>query len=967
MRTPVSRGGGPAVKLQSTLERFLVRPSTVPRPLTVQASAPPSDATTAVVIGAEARGGGVSLRRRAEFERRASPRRGEVASSASRPTAAPTPRVSCKYYFAGYCKDGDRCRYVHDDGVSGPHHHALLSPREVVAPTSASTTGSPHGTGIASSRVESILPWMPPRHASGDDLSGIAASLLLAAAPHDRPLPRTASTRMPRPLAMRNRVVLPWCHASRATTTTTRATTRVGSGPAAPRTSLAWNSAVSILRQASRHVQEPSDVTDVISSIADAVGGSGAFESGEALEAVLSRFMVPEASQHWVTRVFPWMCEELADAPRWFGHVTSCLPAVDTTTTTYDRPSPSSLVSQLGEHTTWRSTSPAAAASSTSCCSRESFPAGEVPVLKKGEEGSLELTMRQCCVLLIGAFFGIFPDRHFNDTYVYQIVAPPDTPAVEDPSAADDRFVECQMPSFSLFRLMNAGNSNARHKLWCLLEYFSVRYDVACATRQQGTTRPLSDTAVVKYTRCIAAAGHTDVSLFHKASGQAVETAATLAARQSSRHRSLPLPPWRVASHGDTPSIPLCPVVIDDLGVIESMGSALHADFANRVIGGGVLGHGCVQEEIRFVISPELLVSRLFCEDLRADEAILMQGAVTYSTYTGYASSFRYNGKAPSHSLPEFFLARSSLVTGAVDVASRAPPPRTDMVDSHVVAYDAVEFKSMRQGAAAQFEPFWVYREALKAYTAVKGPCEGSFTRDCPYPDRFATGNWGCGAFGGDLHLKFLLQWAATSAGLAHRDTASLGRTKHRPGMTYFTFQVPGLQEELLWLEHAVQSRELRADALFQFILTSAVKHTQVCREFYNTLARDTGDVTRIRRRDTAHKSPSYFHTAAELLSMTPLPVAVELGTTAFTAARVGTYATTTSVATHGTAASAMHSLLDTLDDDGTTSLTRRQPSTSLPRSSSVPTSRSAETGGLVRKRVRSPTTTAADDVFIID
>ena len=34
----------------------------------------------------------------------------------------------------------------------------------------------------------------------------------------------------------------------------------------------------------------------------------------------------------------------------------------------------------------------------------------------------------------------------------------------------------------------------------------------------------------------------------------------------------------------------------------------LQVDFANKFIGGGVLGHGAVQEEIRFLICPELLV-----------------------------------------------------------------------------------------------------------------------------------------------------------------------------------------------------------------------------------------------------------------------------------------------------------------------------------------------------------------------
>ena len=49
-------------------------------------------------------------------------------------------------------------------------------------------------------------------------------------------------------------------------------------------------------------------------------------------------------------------------------------------------------------------------------------------------------------------------------------------------------------------------------------------------------------------------------------------------------------------------------------------------DFANKLVGGGVLGFGCVQEEIRFVICPELLISRLFTEALNSNECLRITG-----------------------------------------------------------------------------------------------------------------------------------------------------------------------------------------------------------------------------------------------------------------------------------------------------------------------------------------------------
>ena len=56
-------------------------------------------------------------------------------------------------------------------------------------------------------------------------------------------------------------------------------------------------------------------------------------------------------------------------------------------------------------------------------------------------------------------------------------------------------------------------------------------------------------------------------------------------------------------------------------------------DFANKSIGGGVLGYGCLQEEIRFLISPELIVTRLFTEELDSNEVVEITGAEMYSTY----------------------------------------------------------------------------------------------------------------------------------------------------------------------------------------------------------------------------------------------------------------------------------------------------------------------------------------------
>lgn len=63
--------------------------------------------------------------------------------------------------------------------------------------------------------------------------------------------------------------------------------------------------------------------------------------------------------------------------------------------------------------------------------------------------------------------------------------------------------------------------------------------------------------------------------------------------------------------------------------------SALQVDFANRKVGGGVLRDGCVQEEILFVLYPELICSRLFTEALEDDEALLITGVERFNQSEG--------------------------------------------------------------------------------------------------------------------------------------------------------------------------------------------------------------------------------------------------------------------------------------------------------------------------------------------
>ncbi|KAG7267659.1 hypothetical protein CRUP_002027, partial [Coryphaenoides rupestris] len=156
-----------------------------------------------------------------------------------------------------------------------------------------------------------------------------------------------------------------------------------------------------------------------------------------------------------------------------------------------------------------------------------------------------------------------------------------------------------------------------------------------------------------------------------------------------------------------------------------------------------VTSSGLVQEEIRFLINPELIVSRLFTEALGPDECLIITGAEQYSNYTGYSQSYKWSGCHKDSLLRDNWQRRCT----------------------EIVAIDALQFRSFLE----QFQPAKVNRELNKAYCGFARPGVKS---ECL--SAVATGNWGCGVFGGDTRLKALLQMLA--AAQAGRDVA------------YFTF-----------------------------------------------------------------------------------------------------------------------------------------------------------------------------------
>jgi poly(ADP-ribose) glycohydrolase len=138
-----------------------------------------------------------------------------------------------------------------------------------------------------------------------------------------------------------------------------------------------------------------------------------------------------------------------------------------------------------------------------------------------------------------------------------------------------------------------------------------------------------------------------------------------------------------------------------------------------------------VQEEIRFAVSPELLFGMLLSPRMREGEAIVLRGAERFSRTRGYGASLAFAGR--------------------FDDASPRAADGTPEVE--VVAIDAVDYRGA--DARAQYTPEDVLRELNKA--------RSGFGRDAAQRP-IASGNWGCGAFGGDPALKAVIQWLAASA-----------------------------------------------------------------------------------------------------------------------------------------------------------------------------------------------------------
>ncbi|KAK9695255.1 Poly (ADP-ribose) glycohydrolase (PARG) [Popillia japonica] len=212
---------------------------------------------------------------------------------------------------------------------------------------------------------------------------------------------------------------------------------------------------------------------------------------------------------------------------------------------------------------------------------------------------------------------------------------------------------------------------------------------------------------------------------------------------------------------------------------IENGLGLLQVDFANKFVGGGVLGYGCVQEEIRFIICPELIVSRLFTEELNSSEALLIIGAERYSNYSGYGDTFTWDGDYQDQTPYDYYGRRKV----------------------SILAIDAIKFNK----ASEQFSTSHMLRELNKAYVGFHSNLAGKLAP-------VATGNWGCGAFRGDPSLKSLIQLMACSAARRH--------------MVYYTFGDTDLEKTLYNLYVFIGNHNVTISELWRILCRFVVSNS---------------------------------------------------------------------------------------------------------------------------------------------
>lgn len=181
----------------------------------------------------------------------------------------------------------------------------------------------------------------------------------------------------------------------------------------------------------------------------------------------------------------------------------------------------------------------------------------------------------------------------------------------------------------------------------------------------------------------------------------------------------------------------------------------IKVDFANKDIGGGVLRYGSCQEEILFLANPELIGLMSLVDTLGPHEAIVVSGITQYNKVSGYGYDLQFAGSFPEE----------------------------ERVSQTIIMIDAIDYRGKVHDQRLEVNKYLELQKAINGFIA------------CGPGSQIATGNWGCGAFQGDILLKFMIQWMA----------ATVTGTK----LTYYTDKALQLQITCEWFQDKSSSKLL--------------------------------------------------------------------------------------------------------------------------------------------------------------
>ncbi|XP_050940454.1 probable poly(ADP-ribose) glycohydrolase 2 isoform X6 [Cucumis melo] len=189
------------------------------------------------------------------------------------------------------------------------------------------------------------------------------------------------------------------------------------------------------------------------------------------------------------------------------------------------------------------------------------------------------------------------------------------------------------------------------------------------------------------------------------------------------------------------------------------------------------------REEIRFMINPELITGMLFLPAMADNEAIEIVGAERFSNYTGYAFNFCFAGNHEDKREIDSLGRHKTFIT-AID-ALCSPGMRQYRLEFLLrevnkafcgffdqSKYDHYKSQFLESGEDVT-DHTDTSRNNLPVHESISDARENYFGRsltpEClDHKDDIgiATGNWGCGAFGGDPQVKSIIQWLAASQAL---------------------------------------------------------------------------------------------------------------------------------------------------------------------------------------------------------